>query len=476
MAFTGMHLTDSGAAAQAKTTANKPLHFTRVVLGDGVLAATASLVARKAVIAEKMSIPIEDIRVSGNIASVIVRVSNSALEEGFYFREMALCCIHPDTQEEIAYSYDNCREEGEYIGDKNSAAKVDFYLRLETAFTSTEMTQFPENPNPVYILVEEFEERLQDVIGALNFDAAGSAKAVQENLNTHANNANIHVTTEDKEKWDNVDLSGYVPNSRTINDKKLTENIELAAADVGAAASSHKHEADDISGILTVANGGTGLGTLTSGYPLFGAGTGAITPTAPATARLALGAGGYGTCSTAAATAAKVGTLSSFVRFTGVVVGIKFTYANTATSPTLNVNGTGAAYIYDYSTSTYPASGAMLAGTHFFQFNGTQWVLLNPASAQIATGSYTGTGTHGSSNPNSLTFPFTPKIVFLFSPSVIRGDLFYGVTRGFVIDYSSGSSYVYPTWSSSSVSWYHPSYPLYQLNYSGYVYTWVAIG
>jgi hypothetical protein len=53
----------------------------------------------------------------------------------------------------------------------------------------------------------------------------------------------------------------------------------------------------------------------------------------------------YGVCSTAAATAAKVVTLqddSAFTLFTGVTIHVKFTYANSAASPTLNVGGTGA--------------------------------------------------------------------------------------------------------------------------------------
>lgn len=36
------------------------------------------------------------------------------------------------------------------------------------------------------------------------------------------------------------------------------------------------------------------------------------------------------------------------------------------------------------------------------------------AKVQIATGSYTGTGTYGSNNPNSLTFEFVPKFVIVY--------------------------------------------------------------
>ena len=57
---------------------------------------------------------------------------------------------------------------------------------------------------------------------------------------------------------------GAVPTSRTVNGKALSADITLSAADVGAAASSHSHGAGDItSGVLAVANGGTGYSSIT---------------------------------------------------------------------------------------------------------------------------------------------------------------------------------------------------------------------
>lgn len=51
----------------------------------------------------------------------------------------------------------------------------------------------------------------------------------------------------------------------------------------------------------------------------------------------------YGTCSTAAQTAAKVVTCSDFSELvTGVTIHVKFTNGNTASNPTLNVNSKGA--------------------------------------------------------------------------------------------------------------------------------------
>ena len=81
---------------------------------------------------------------------------------------------------------------------------------------------------------------------------------------------------------------------------------------------------------------------------------------------------GYGTCATAAATAAKVGALANFVRYTGAVVCIRFTVANTAATPTLDVNGTGAAQIRKGGAALTDVT-QLIIGDHVFMFDGTYW-------------------------------------------------------------------------------------------------------
>ena len=110
----------------------------------------------------------------------------------------------------------------------------------------------------------------------------------------------------------------------------------------------------------------------------------------------------YGICGTAAATAAKVVDCADFNLATGATVLVKFTYANSASSPTLNVNSTGAKSIY--------YRGAALASSLYywgagdvveFYYNGTQWDLLNVSnsnttySALSAADATTGTATTG---------------------------------------------------------------------------------
>lgn len=80
----------------------------------------------------------------------------------------------------------------------------------------------------------------------------------------------------------------------------------------------------------------------------------------------------FGTCSTAAATAAKTVALTGFSLVTGSMVFVKFTVTNTASSPTLNVNSTGAKAIM-YRGSAITASQLAANRVYAFIYDGTNW-------------------------------------------------------------------------------------------------------
>ena len=112
---------------------------------------------------------------------------------------------------------------------------------------------------------------------------------------------------------------------------------------------------------------------------------------------------------------------------------------------------------------------------------------------KIATGSYVGTGTYGSSNPCSLTFDFSPKIFLVCGTTKATGNYINYVT-GFVIrsynvmtfcgthtcgvnkssiDYQGTCSV---SWKTNGISYYSTAGQEYQMNTSGNSYFWVAIG
>ena len=96
-------------------------------------------------------------------------------------------------------------------------------------------------------------------------------------------------------------------------------------------------------------------------------------------------ASGYAICETSSATSAKVATTqaSGFTRATGVQVAVKFTYANRASSPTLNINGTGAAAIQLKGAALTVDDSWDAGDTVVFVFDGTYWQVADP-SLQIA--------------------------------------------------------------------------------------------
>lgn len=118
---------------------------------------------------------------------------------------------------------------------------------------------------------------------------------------------------------------------------------------------------------------------------------------------------------------------------------------------------------------------------------------LASVDVKIATGSYTGTGTYGASNPNSLTFDFIPKMIyvrntnrtmtdygFMFIPVFCLSDTFNS-SGYFIYESASSNEYAKIDESTKKVYWYSASASASnsvnaQFNISGNTYEYFAIG
>lgn len=112
----------------------------------------------------------------------------------------------------------------------------------------------------------------------------------------------------------------------------------------------------------------------------------------------------YGTCSTAAATATKTVALTSFTLVTGARVQVKFTVTNTASSPTLNVNSTGAKNIM-YRGSAISAGYLAANRVYEFVYDGTNWELVGDINTDTIYSAGTGLSLSGTTfnHKNSVT-------------------------------------------------------------------------
>ena len=184
-------------------------------------------------------------------------------------------------------------------------------------------------------------------------------KAITDLISHIGNKSNPHTVTKAQVGLGNVD------NTSDVN-KPISTAVQ-AALD-GKAPASHTHIKSQITDFPTSlpANGGA-----------------ATTATKWATPRNINGLSidgsadrvSYGTCSTAAGTAAKVVACSGFALITGAEITVKFTVTNTAANPTLNVNSTGAKAIY-YRGAAITASYLAANRTYTFRYNGTQYELV----------------------------------------------------------------------------------------------------
>lgn len=157
-----------------------------------------------------------------------------------------------------------------------------------------------------------------------------------------------------------IGITGVVTGTATAFDG--TKNISIDATKLNI-------EDTGVTGELPIAHGGTGrtdgkaVGLVTKRTidGVYFDGTANITH--------------FGSCSTAAATAAKVVSVPNFVLATGAEVTVRFTVTNTASSPTLNVNNTGAKAIV-YRNAAISAGYLAANRVYKFVYDGTNYELI----------------------------------------------------------------------------------------------------
>ena len=223
-------------------------------------------------------------------------------------------------------------------------------------------------------------------------------KEIADWISTHANDASAMNTQINTNKNDiaalQTSVAGKAAASHTHDDRYYTET-EVDTKLSGKSDTGHTHTKSQITDFPTSlpADGGTASkvgNSLTFGSKTYN-GSSAQTITASdlgaLTAHQTIKQDGitgatvnrFGTCSTAAATAAKTVSITdgTFSLEAGARVSVKFSNANTADTPTLNVANKGAKNIFHKGAKiTTGVNKALLAGVCDFIYDGTQWHLI----------------------------------------------------------------------------------------------------
>ena len=114
----------------------------------------------------------------------------------------------------------------------------------------------------------------------------------------------------------------------------------------------------------------------------------------------------YGTSSTTASTAAKVVACEGFTLTTGAIIGVLFSTANSASSMTLNVNGTGAITVQAGNASLNSTTNAYnwpADSMVYFMYNGTNWLLITSRVKSQTQGADGGGAWYGTCSTSATT-------------------------------------------------------------------------
>lgn len=163
MAFRNLMLTTSGMILYAKAQQGKLLHLSRVAVGDGLLSGGDSMVNRPGLKSERASFLIDYVHIaaSNSAAEILTTMRNDELEEGFYFRELGIFAVDPDSGEEQLYLYDNAGQDGEYIPAASENIKVIERLKMIVRLENTPNVTFTASGNPLYLTVDDIDDNAQ---------------------------------------------------------------------------------------------------------------------------------------------------------------------------------------------------------------------------------------------------------------------------------------------------------------------------
>lgn len=282
------------------------------------------------------------------------------------------------------------------------------------------------------------EEALNKAIGV---------KANQTELDSHTGNNMVHLSENERKKWNEAyshSTSSHAPvnaeeNQNAFSEVKVgstivsadskTDNLVLEGKNISITPDGENKK---VTFELTKNNVISALG-----YTPEEGGSGTETNVE------------YGTCNTAATTAAKVVSIpsdSSWLLKKGAIIFVKFSNSNSAASCTLNVNGTGAKSIW-YNNAVYTGNSVMVCGyanrTHMYIYDGTYWVWVSSGSDSntIYSNASLGQG-YGTCTTAEAT---VAKIVTLSSYALVVGGIVsvkftYAVPASATLDINSNGA------------------------------------
>lgn len=162
MGFEKVYITKQGALLAAKTLQGKKIEFDHAEVGSGNLSGNA--VDKTALTTKVLECPIQKVEITENTqAKVSFIFKNTDANNGFYFREIGLFAIDPDTKAKVLYAYTNAETTAEYINN-SIAEKIEKHISINVIVDNAQNVNITLDTNQIYVTEKEMREAIDEAI------------------------------------------------------------------------------------------------------------------------------------------------------------------------------------------------------------------------------------------------------------------------------------------------------------------------
>ena len=427
-------LTASGKNLLLRALAGETITFTKIQLGNGNAQEPTEATGLANPI---LTVELSKIVVGTEYVTLTAQFTNGTVTSGFHITEAGFFAEDPDdSTKEILYALGNEDEStADYVPD-NANRILEMQFDALIFIGDAENVSAAISSSLVYASKEDFDKHTGNTANPHSVTKAQVGLGNVPNLSpsdqvptfTEATTLTNIVSGEK-----NSTLFGKIK----LAISKLIEHLNnrsnphnTTAAQVGAAAKSHTHNATDINaGTLSSLRGGTGL-------------------TSPANGTVILGQDST--------------SLRAF-SWSGALYSSGTNNPRSGVLPT-SYGGTGQTSLAGLATALAGVDGGL---------------------GKIVTGTYTGTGGYGTSNRKTLTFSAPPKLLVVMPTSNTANGQCGGFIAlrgisssrggGIMDDVSGDWGQLYYTWSGNSVTWYGTGNEGSAQNLNGMTYHYFAI-
>ena len=229
----GTKLTYAGLNLLAACQTGKELHFTKVVLGDGEIAAEQDIRQLSGMVNIKLVLPIKSVKVTGTgLTTMETELKNQNLAAGFFAREVGIFATGSDGTE-ILYAYRNTGSDSEYIPAGGGSEVWDLIYDVVTVVDQAENITATINGDIAYVTRVDFREHTD----AANHPYYGTDTTATDGFFAHkAEDSKIHkMSIQDTRRVILGDEASTIPVMRSRIAQLETEldnvTLKMVAAD-----------------------------------------------------------------------------------------------------------------------------------------------------------------------------------------------------------------------------------------------------